>query len=94
LNRTKTRLCDAWEETFDFLGYSYGRHIFHQTGRRFIGAGPSRKSVQRLKDTVGAMLVADNKGRWEDVRDALNRRLRGWGGHFSRGSHYLADRAI
>jgi RNA-directed DNA polymerase len=94
LNRTKTRLCDAREETFDFLGYSYGRHIFHQTGRRFIGASPSKKNVQRLKATVGAMLVAGNKGRWEDVRDALNRRLRGWGGYFSPGSHYLADRAI
>lgn len=94
LNRTKTRLCDAREETFDFLGYSFGRHIFHQKGRRFIGASPSRKSVQRLKDKVGAMLVAGNKGAWTEVRDALNRMLRGWGGYFSPGSHYLPDRAI
>ena len=94
LNRTKTRLCDARTETFDFLGYSFGRHIFHQTGRRFLGASPSRKSVQRLKDKVGAMLVAGNKGPWTEVRDALNRTLRGWGGYFSPGSHYLPDRAI
>ncbi len=94
LNRTKTRLCDAREETFDFLGYSFGPHIFRQTGRRFIGASPSKKSVQRLKDKVGAMLVPGNMGRWEEVRDALNRMLRGWAGYFSPGSHYVTDRVI
>ena len=26
LNRTKTRLCDARRERFDFLGYSFGPH--------------------------------------------------------------------
>ena len=94
LNRTKTRLCDARREQFDFLGYSFGPHCFRQTGRWFTGASPSRKSVQRLKDKVGAMLVPGNMGRWDDVRNALNRLLRGWGGYFSPGSHYVADRAI
>jgi RNA-directed DNA polymerase len=94
LNRTKTRLCDAQAERFDFLGYSFGPHCFRQTGRRFIGASPSTKSVQRLKDKVGEILVPGNMGRWEEVRDTLNRRLRGWGGYFSPGSHYATDRAI
>ena len=94
LNRTKTRLCDARQERFDFLGYSFGAHCFRQTGRWFIGASPSRKSVQRLKDKVGGMLVPANVGRWEEVRDALNRLLRGWCGYFSPGSHYVTDRAI
>ena len=94
LNRTKTRLCDAREERFDFLGYSFGPHIFRQTGRRFVGASPSAKSVQRLKDKVGAMLVPGNKGRWDDVRDALNRMLRGWAGYFSPGSHYVSDKSV
>src|ERR1700733_2835170 len=39
LNRTKTWLCDARQERFDFLGYSFGPHCFRQTGRRYIGAG-------------------------------------------------------
>jgi len=94
LNRTKTRLCDARAETFDFLGYRFGPHIFRQTGRRYIGASPSGRSVQRLKDKVGAMLVPGNKGRWSDVRDALNRMLRGWAGYFSPGSHYTTDKVI
>ena len=67
LNRTKTRLCDAWKEQFGFLGYSFGVHIFRQTGRRYLGASPSKKSVQRLKDRVSAMLVPGNVGRWEEV---------------------------
>ena len=94
LNRTKTRLCDARKEPFDFLGYGFGVHIFRQTGRRYLGASPSKKSVQRLKDKVGAMLVPGNVGRWEEVRNRLNRLLRGWGGYFSPGSHYAADRVI
>jgi RNA-directed DNA polymerase len=94
LNRTKTRLCEARTDQFDFLGYRFGLHRFRQTGRRFIGASPSPKSVQRLKEKVGAILVPGNMGQWKDVRDTLNRLLRGWCGYFSPGSHYVADRAI
>ena len=94
LNRTKTRLCDARAETFDFLGYSFGPHCFRQTGRWFTGASPSKKSVQRLNDKVGAILVPGNMGAWPEVRDTLTRLLRGWCGYFSPGSHYVADRAI
>src|ERR1700760_984211 len=64
LNRTKTRLCEARTERFDFLGYSFGLHRFRQTGRRFIGASPSAKSVQRLKEKVGDILVPGNMGTW------------------------------
>ena len=48
----------------------------------------------RLKDKVGAMLVPGNKRRWDEVRDALNRTLRGWAGYFSPGSHYASDKTI
>jgi RNA-directed DNA polymerase len=94
LNRTKTRLCDSRTARFDFLGYSFGQHRIRQTGRLFIGASPSNKSVQRLKDRVGEILVPDNMGIWDEVRTQLTRLMRGWGGYFSPGSHYVADRAI
>jgi RNA-directed DNA polymerase len=94
LNRTKTRLCDARAERFDFLGYSFGPHCFRPEGRWYIGASPSKKSVQRLKDRVGEILIPGNMGRWEEVRDSLNRLLRGWCGYFSPGTHYAADRAV
>jgi len=94
LNRTKTRLCDAQAETFDFLGYSFGPYCFRQTGRWFIGTSPSKKSVQRLKDKVSTILVPGNTGAWPGVRDTLTRLLRGWCGYFSPGSHYITDRGI
>jgi RNA-directed DNA polymerase len=93
-NRTKTRLCDARTDRFDFLGYSFGPHCFRQTGRKFTGASPSNRSVQRLKDKLGAILVPGNKGPWEEVCGTLNRLLRGWCGYFSPGTHYVTDRAI
>jgi RNA-directed DNA polymerase len=94
LNRTKTRLCDARTDRFDFLGYSFGPHCHRQQGRWFIGASPSAKSVQRLKDRLGAVLVPGNKGPWHEVRGTLNRLLRGWCGYFSPGTHYVTDRVL
>ena len=94
LNRTKTCLRDARHERFDFLGYSFGPHCFRQKGQWFLGASPSKKSIQRIKDKVGEILVPGNVGPWPEVRDQLNRLLRGWGGYFSYGSHYAADRII
>jgi RNA-directed DNA polymerase len=92
LNRTKTRLCDARTERFDFLGYSFGPHCHRQQGRWFVGASPSSKSVRRLKDKLGAILVPGNKGPWDEVCGTLNRLLRGWCGYFSPGTHYVTDR--
>ena len=65
-----------------------------QDGRRYIGASPSNKSVQSLKDKVGAILAPGNMGRWEDVCAQLTRLMRGWCGYFSPGSHYVTDRVI
>ena len=43
---------------------------------------------------MGAILVPGNQGAWNEVRDTLNRLLRGWCGYFSPGTHYTADRVI
>jgi RNA-directed DNA polymerase len=94
LNRTKTCLRNARQERFDFLGYSFGPHCFRQQGRWYTGASPSKKSVQRLKDKVSEILVPGNMRAWDEVRDMLNRLLRGWCGYFSPGSHYATDRVI
>src|SRR4028119_2117190 len=69
---------DARQEHFDFLGYSFGPHCYRKDGHAYTGASPSRKSVQRLKDRVGELLVPSNTAPWDDVRDRLNQHLRGW----------------
>jgi RNA-directed DNA polymerase len=80
LNPRKTCIRKARHERFDFLGYSFGPHCFRQAGRWYLGASPSQKSVQRLKDKVSAILAPSNVGAWPEVRDQLNRLLRGWCG--------------
>jgi len=94
LNETKTGLRDARRETFDFLGYTFGPYRKRSTGMPYPGAGPSRKSVQRLKDKIGDLLVPANQGTWPEVRDRLNALLRGWAGYFGYGTRRKAYRAI
>jgi len=77
LNEAKTSLRNARQDRFDFLGYSFGPHYYKANGKRYLGASPSKKSVRRLKTTVGNLLVPGNNDPWWEVRDTLNRSLRG-----------------
>ena len=43
-----TRVCRVPSETFDFLGYTFGRCCSPKTGRAYRGTRPSRKSVRRV----------------------------------------------
>ena len=94
LNAAKTSIKDARRERFDFLGYSFGPHYFRKDGHWYLGASPSKKSVQRLKGKIGGILVPGNIGAWPEVRDRLNALLRGWSGYFGYGTRLMAYRAI
>src|SRR5882672_7349485 len=95
LNEVKTSLKDARQERFDFLGYSFGPHYpYRWNGQWYVGASPSKKSMQRLKAKVGALLVPGNNGPWQDVRDTLNRTLRGWSNYFRHGTRRPAFRGV
>lgn len=94
LNETKTAVRDARRERFGFLGYSFGPHRFRKDGHWYLGASPSKKSVQRLKTTVSDLLVPGNTGTWPEIRDRLNRVLRGWSTYFGHGTRLPAYRAI
>ena len=94
LNEAKTALRDARREPFDFLGYAFGPHHYRKDGHWYLGASPSKKSVQRLKDKVGELLVPGNTGPWPEVRDRLNRLLRGWAAYFGYGTRLTAYRAV
>ena len=50
INEAKTSLRSARQERFDFLGYSFGAHWFEANGKWYLGASPSKKSVQRFKN--------------------------------------------
>ena len=94
LNETKTCLRTASRDPFDFLGYTFGQDRYRKTGQTYLAAKPSRRSVQRLKRAVRAQLRPGNQGRWPEVRNRLNRTLRGWATYFSYGSRATAGRAV
>jgi RNA-directed DNA polymerase len=86
LNERKTSIRNAREERFDFLGYTFGPHFSRRTGRKYIGCSPSKKSVNRIRQTVAEHLAPSNVAPWEEVRDRLNQKLRGWKAYFGLGS--------
>src|SRR3954468_7874100 len=94
LNEAKTSVRNARHERFDFLGYSFGPHHFPRDGRWYLGASPSKKSVQRIKDKVGEILGSGNQAPWTEVGAQLNGLLRGWRSYFDYGSRQRAYEAI
>jgi RNA-directed DNA polymerase len=94
LNEAKTKLKDARTEHFDFLGYSFGPYYHRKDGYRYLGAGPSKKSVRRLTAKIGELLVPGNHDPWPKVRDRLNAMLRGWSVYFGYGTRLMAYRAV
>jgi RNA-directed DNA polymerase len=94
LNEAKTSVKAARKESFHFLGYTFGPHRYKPDGHWYLGASPSKKSRQRVKQKVGDLLMPGNTGRWEEVRDRLNQILRGWSAYFSYGSRATAYREV
>src|SRR5215470_4868173 len=94
LNEAKTSIKQARQESFHFLGYRFGPHCFAKDGRWYLGASPSKKSVARIKQKVGDLLVPNNVEAWSEVRDRLNQILRGWSAYFSYGTTTEAYRAV
>ena len=94
LNGAKTSVKDARTERFDFLGYTFGPHCYQRNGNRYLGASPSAKSVKRVKLKVNEVLVPGNMKPWMEVRNQLNRLLRGWTAYFCYGTRGRAYKAV
>jgi RNA-directed DNA polymerase len=94
LNEQKTCIQNAKQESFDFLGYTFGPRYWWKTGKPYLAASPSKKAIQRLKEGVYEMLRPSENDRWEEVRDRLNAKLRGWQNYFCYGSLNKAYRIV
>ncbi len=95
VNDSKTQVCTLPDETFDFLGYTFGRCYSFKTGRPYIGTRPSKQRIARLCEAVSAL----TSRRWTplDVHDRvekLNRMLIGWANYFCLGPVSKAYRAV
>lgn len=87
VNETKTCICQLPDETFDFLGYTLGRHYSRRTGRPYIGPRPSKKKIARLCQAISA--ATQRRTTWKDTSSVvgeLNRQLRGWANYFKLGT--------
>jgi RNA-directed DNA polymerase len=95
VNEAKTHVCQVPEETFDFLGYTFGRCHSPKTGRAYIGTRPSKKRIVRVCEAISEMT-----GRDQTPLDALtmvgklNRVMTGWANYFCLGAVSKAYRAV
>jgi RNA-directed DNA polymerase len=94
LNEEKTAIRDAQKEPFDFLGYTFETVWLKKDGSRYIGAMPSKVSIDRLKRKVRERLQPQEKGPWPEVCKRLNALLKGWSAYFSYGTTQPAFRAV
>ena len=95
VNETKTQVRRVPAETFDFLGYTFGRCYSKRRRGWYLGARPSRKRISRLCGEISALTAR----RWltTDVRvrvRLLNQTLRGWANYFRLGPVRRAYRAV
>jgi group II intron reverse transcriptase/maturase len=95
VNEAKTKTCRVPEESFDFLGYTFGRCYSTRTGRAYLGTRPSAKKVHKLCESI-----SEHTSRRFTPMDAeelvgrLNRQLRGWANYFRLGPVSKAYRAV
>ena len=95
VNEEKTNISRLPDESFDFLGYTFGRCYSAKTGFRFIGQRPSKQKIMAICRRISEWTTAN--WCWLDAEEQigrLNRMLVGWSNYFCRGSVNKAYRRI
>jgi len=86
VNEKKTRRCALPEETFTFLGYTFGRCYSPRTGRAYISPRPSARKISAMTEKVSELTRSRTTNReTSDVVGGLNSALRGWANYFCQG---------
>ena len=83
LNETKTRIVDARQESFNFLGFAIGVNKSWQTGKSFTHICPAPKSFVKVKDRITQLTARERTPiPLEDIVGSMNATLRGWANYF------------
>jgi RNA-directed DNA polymerase len=95
VNETKTHICQVPAETFDFLGYTFGRCYAPKTGRAYLGTQPARAKVQKLCRSLSALTNRKSlRLDPEEIVGRFNSRLCGWANYFCLGAVSKAYSAV
>jgi RNA-directed DNA polymerase len=85
VNEAKTRIACLPEESFNFLGYTFGR-FYNKEGQPYLGTRPSRKAIKSLLARIHERTSSQRYGDAPvEVVSDINRQLRGWCGYFDQG---------
>lgn len=86
VNERKTRLCRLPDESFTFLGFTFGEQVSWRTGRRRIAPAPARKKIASICRALRADTSSRTTWRSEAQQVShINRLLAGWGNYFRLG---------
>lgn len=95
LNEVKTKVCTAWTQGFDFLGYTFGVCYRPKTGKPYLGVKPSKKRLVRLRAKLHDLTERGTLTQeTTELIGAVNGVLRGWTNYFSYGTLSKAYRAV
>jgi RNA-directed DNA polymerase len=95
VNEKKTRRCSLPDETFTFLGFTFGRQVSWKTGRPYVGPSPAKKKLLKVCDKLHEETRRSTT--WRDVGEQvtrLNQILVGWCNYFRLGSVMGAWRVL
>ena len=86
VNEEKTHVCQIPDESFDFLGYTFGRCYTAKTGRAYVSERPSKRKIQAVCRRISE--VTDRRLCWRETEEQvaqLNRIMVGWANYFCQG---------
>ncbi len=83
LNETKTRIVDARQESFNFLGFAIRVSKSWKTGKSFTHICPAPKSLVKIKERITQLSARERTPiPLEDIVGSMNASLRGWANYF------------
>ena len=83
LNESKTRIVDARQESFNFLGFAIRMSKSWKTGKRYTHICPAAKSLAKIKERITQMTGRERTPiPLEDIVGSMNATLRGWTNYF------------
>ena len=82
-NESKTRIVNAFDEKFEFLGFSIWMGKGRKTRNYYPHVQPSKKALQKIKDRVTEITTRRSTIRpLEWIVKEVNATVRGWAGYF------------